>query len=104
MRIKALTVVTLIALAVVLLVAVLGTVETRRRIQELESRSQVLATRHGSLEYREWGEGPPVVVIHAVVTATPRLPARRSPSGPAGTTTATVQPARRAAATWPSRA
>ena len=64
MRIKALTVVTLIALAVVLLVAVLGTVETRRRIQELESRSQVLATRHGSLEYREWGEGPPVVVIH----------------------------------------
>lgn len=59
-----------LALLLAVLVAAAGTVhvlaraETRARLRELGAVAQHVETRHGSLEYAAWGEGPPVLVLH----------------------------------------
>ncbi len=55
--------------AVVLLFGVLTTsflalAETRKRIAKLEAERSLTQTRHGQIEYVDWGEGDPVLVIH----------------------------------------
>lgn len=55
--------------AVVLLSGVLATslwalAETRKRIATLEAKRSLTQTQHGEIEYVDWGEGKPVLVIH----------------------------------------
>lgn len=55
--------------AVVLLLGVLATslwalAETRKRIAKLEAARSLTQTQHGEIEYVDWGEGKPVLVIH----------------------------------------
>lgn len=46
------------------LISVTALRESRQRIETLEAESRLMETRHGTLEYAVWGEGPPVLVIH----------------------------------------
>jgi 2-hydroxy-6-oxonona-2,4-dienedioate hydrolase len=38
--------------------------QTDARIAILEASSRLIETRHGTLEYAEWGQGPAVLVLH----------------------------------------
>ena len=38
--------------------------DLRATRDRLAAGSQIVATRHGPIEYTTWGEGPPVLVIH----------------------------------------
>lgn len=38
--------------------------DTSLRIAQLERESLLVATRHGPIEYKVWGSGPPVLVVH----------------------------------------
>ncbi len=54
----------LLLLAIALVLSVLGITDARTRLSRLEAERSLAATRHGPIEYVNWGEGPPVLVVH----------------------------------------
>lgn len=62
MRVLAGTGVFLLLVTVVVSALALG--EASHRSEVLKNQSSVAATRHGEIEYAEWGEGPAVLVVH----------------------------------------
>ena len=55
---------TIAAAAVLGVVAILAEREVAGREASLAAISQQVETRHGTLQYAEWGSGPPVIVLH----------------------------------------
>ncbi len=55
----------LIALVIAWLVVwVIASRATAARVAELDAQRSLIETRHGTLEYSKWGEGPLVLVVH----------------------------------------
>lgn len=55
----------LAALAIACLVVwMLASRACAARMAELDAQRSLIETRHGTLEYSKWGEGPPVLVVH----------------------------------------
>lgn len=54
----------LMLMATTLLIILLAARETGKRIAHLEAERSLFNTRHGTIEYLVWGEGPHVLVVH----------------------------------------
>ncbi len=49
---------------VAVVITALALSDTRARSQLLDRESRLIETRHGAVEYAEWGDGAPVLVLH----------------------------------------